>query len=82
MSKNTVDLAMLLHADTHGDVKQIGQLCLAIIHVVSVSFECGFSEITKYGNFSHLLMDFHKTKFAIRFYDLENIFLYLSIMQK
>ena len=34
------------------------------------------------GKFSHFLMEFYKTKHAIKFYDLENICLQLYIMQK
>jgi len=39
-------------------------------------------EITKYGYFSHFLTDFRELKLSLEFYDLENIYLPLWIIQK
>jgi len=82
MNKNTVNLAINWHTQSHRVVKQTGHLCLAIGDTVHVVFQSAFSIITKYGYFSQFLMDFRETKLAIEFYDLDNLYLHLYIMEK
>jgi hypothetical protein len=73
--KGTVDQAENWHAGAQYNANGIGLLRYVIIAVVPVWFKCGFFEITKYGNVSYFLMEFHKTKPAIEFYDLDNLYL-------